>query len=134
MSIPSQEDSHATFLELGGANRMYPHFKFKYIMSYENMMELARYIQIGLPQIYSDGKMKKIVHIYPRSTYDRDLNGGWNVVLKFTIRGGRSTTRDKPIRDEPDSIGDYHYIICRRSSSWVHLLWTANELLILFRV
>jgi hypothetical protein len=82
-------------------------------MSYENMMELARYIKIGLPQIYSDGKMKKIVQIYPRSTYDRDLNGGWNVVLKFTVRGGRSTTRGKPIRDEPDSIGDYFYIICR---------------------
>ena len=113
MSIPSQEDSHATFLELGGANRMYPHFKFNYIMSYENMMELARYIQIGLPQIYSGGKMKKIVEIYPRSTYDRDLNGGWNIVLKITVRGGRSTTRGKPIRDEPDSNGDYYYIICR---------------------
>ena len=56
MSIPSQEDSHATFLELGGANRMYPHFKFKLIMSYDNMSDLARYIQVGLPQIYSNGK------------------------------------------------------------------------------
>jgi hypothetical protein len=82
-------------------------------MSHENMMELARYIQIGLPQIYSDGKMKKIVEIYPRSTYDRDLNGGWNIVLKISVCGGRSTTRGKPIRDEPDSIGDYFYIICR---------------------
>lgn len=112
MSTPSQEDSHAKFLELGGANRMYPHFKL-YIMSYENMMELARYIQNGFPVNYSMGRYNKIIHIYPRSTYDRDLNGGWNIVLKITVRGGRSTTRGKPIRDEPDSNGDYYYIICR---------------------
>ena len=113
MSNPSQEDAHAKFLELGGANRMYPHIKFWHIMTYAQMMELAIFIQNGFPVNYSMGKYNKIVQIYPRSTYDRYLNGEWNIVLKISAYGGRSTSRGKPIRDEPESNGDYYYIICR---------------------
>lgn len=113
MSIPSQEDSHATFLELGGANRMYPHIKFWHIMTYAQMMELAIFIQNGFPVNFSMGKFTKIVHIYPKSSYDYDLNGNWNIILKIRACGGRITTRGKPVPDERDRIRDYHYIICR---------------------
>ena len=112
--IPSQEIPHAKFLELGGPNRMYPHFKFWHILTYQQMLELAIFIQNGFAgKSYSMGKFTKIVHIYPKSSYDYDLNGNWNIVLKIRSCGGRTTTRGKPIHDERDRIRDYHYIICR---------------------
>jgi hypothetical protein len=112
--IPSQEIPHAKFLELGGPNRMYPHFKFWHILTFQQMLELAIFIQNGFAsKAYSMGKFTKIVHIYPKSSYDYALNGNWNIVLKIRSCGGRTTTRGKPIPDERDRIRDYHYIICR---------------------
>lgn len=112
--IPSQEIPHAKFLELGGANRMFPHIKFWHILTYQQMLELAIFIQNGFAsKSYSMGKFTKIVHIYPKSSYDYDLNGNWNIVLKIRACGGRTTTRGNPIHDERDRIRDYHYIICR---------------------
>jgi hypothetical protein len=104
---------HTWCLPLGGDNIMCPHLKFDELLTYEEMWSLAQHVVRRFPHEFLNGKIEKPIELYPRSSFRRELNGGWNVIFKVCVVGGENTNNDPYDKTKPRSFNHYDYIICR---------------------
>ena len=75
------------YLQLGERVIEFPHIQINDTLSYDQLVSLANKICSSL----TSKKLCLTTHIFKRSSYTYDTNGGWNVVFNITMPNDSKT-------------------------------------------